>query len=267
MNDVSVKTIILYDGIACDWFDVESVGAYLKRWLGWIDVKICGDLFGKSDAVVEELAEMLSKTRVRDPLHVVSDRRIMPIERNYEIDVISGKSQATAGVVYDGNDLQRIAFGVLPAELRGEETVNIYLTERMFATWDQDDRRYHARVSLYGQPSIISTSGMVAAPARDRSVYLARRIGIQQGNIDANIGDDHVTAQDSRSAEIAKGYAMQAVFHAVSGQPFCANEDCRLFNAHWQKEMLRAQLTGDDFCVEHRKRLEQLTDLHEMTRS
>ena len=61
---------------------------------------------------------------------------------------------------------------------------------------------------------------------------------------------------DPRLTELLKGYTMQAVFYHLFAEPFCDNPDCRLFNAHWQEEMIKAQLQGADFCRRHRELLE-----------
>ena len=51
-----------------------------------------------------------------------------------------------------------------------------------------------------------------------------------------------------------KGYLAQALFFYATGEPFCDNRNCRLFNAHRQEEMLLAQLHGgDDFCEYHER--------------
>jgi hypothetical protein len=45
---------------------------------------------------------------------------------------------------------------------------------------------------------------------------------------------------------------MQAVVYLVSGEAFCDDPECRLFNAHWQAELIRAQLTGErEYCARH----------------
>lgn len=55
-----------------------------------------------------------------------------------------------------------------------------------------------------------------------------------------------------RLTEVAKGYALQAVFYQALGEAFCKDPYCRLFNAHRQEEMLRAQLDGAfDLCPRH----------------
>jgi len=49
------------------------------------------------------------------------------------------------------------------------------------------------------------------------------------------------------------------VFYNLTGAPFCEDVNCRLFNAHWQEEMIKAQITGPyEFCPEHEKALEAL---------
>jgi len=58
--------------------------------------------------------------------------------------------------------------------------------------------------------------------------------------------------------EVIKGYIMQALFYYVVGDPFCDNHQCRLFNAHWQEDLIRAQLKTDadchsEFCSLHQK--------------
>ncbi len=52
---------------------------------------------------------------------------------------------------------------------------------------------------------------------------------------------------------------MQAVFYALTGDPFCEDKVCRLYNAHWQEDLLFAQLGGAyDFCPRHTALLQNL---------
>jgi len=40
----------------------------------------------------------------------------------------------------------------------------------------------------------------------------------------------------------------------VTGQPFCEERGCRLFNAHWQEDLLYSQLgAGGEFCKYHNR--------------
>jgi hypothetical protein len=134
------------------------------------------------------------------------------------------------------------------------------------ATWGEEDLKYHARVLVAGSPSIISIPGVVLAPARPREYYMyqasARAAGMSEEEIDEKmrqtIGDRYVTHGDPRIPEILKGYALQAVAYWVFGEGFCDDPDCRLFNAHWQEEMLRAQLGGPyELCPRHEQMLRE----------
>jgi len=50
---------------------------------------------------------------------------------------------------------------------------------------------------------------------------------------------------------------MQAVFYYVTGEPFCDQLECRLYNAHWQKDLIYSQLEVEKLCDKHQKILEQ----------
>lgn len=78
----------------------------------------------------------------------------------------------------------------------------------------------------------------------------------QQGEYANNVENDFLRYEDPRITEMAKGYAMQAAFYSLTGEPFCDDPRCRLFNAHWQREMFNAQLGGGDYCPFHRNILE-----------
>jgi len=255
-----VRQIWLYDGVEAEWFSVEAVRDYLARWLGWVPIGVRCDLlkFGlrsgqQSQRIsAEQLAERLCRMRVTHPGRRVSERRTLRPEIDYELRVLSGESRTVFAIPYDGIELQGLASSLMPPEVRRLDVVNIWFTSRLVCTWDEQNCRYHARVSVYGQPSIISTSGMVVGPARPRHYYLARSMG--RGTEPAEDGR-FLEYEDPRITDIAKGYAMQAVFFAVAGEPFCTDERCRLFNAHWQEQMLRAQFEGPDFCKRHEQML------------
>lgn len=63
---------------------------------------------------------------------------------------------------------------------------------------------------------------------------------------------------DPRMPEVAKGLAAQAIFYSLTGEPFCEHEDCRLFNAHWQEQLVRSQFDSRRFCQSHGRFLKDL---------
>jgi len=63
---------------------------------------------------------------------------------------------------------------------------------------------------------------------------------------------DFIDYEDERLTEVVKGYVMQAVFYSLTSDPFCDDRGCRLYNAHWQEELIFAQLeSGYEFCPRH----------------
>ncbi|NQT89378.1 hypothetical protein HQ560_21595 [bacterium] len=242
--------VCVHDGVAHPWCSGERVAEYLARWFPNAEVSLLGDALAHA-AGAEGLAERLCALRVSDPTRLGVSRRPLKPELDYERRVLAGATRAATGVVYDGWELQRLAIELLPPARR-LDTIHIWLTERLIATWDEGDRRYHARASAYGIPSILSTAGLVHAPARERAVYLARRLGVPHTD-----EEDRIRPEDARTATVVEGYAMQAVFYALAGDPFCDDADCRLFNAHWQREVIRAQLGGDRYCPRHLAMLQE----------
>ena len=64
---------------------------------------------------------------------------------------------------------------------------------------------------------------------------------------------------DPRMTEVCKGYTAQALFFHITGEPFCQDKGCRLFNAHWQEELIYSQLESPyEFCDKHANILHNL---------
>jgi hypothetical protein len=55
-----------------------------------------------------------------------------------------------------------------------------------------------------------------------------------------------------------KGMSCRLSFITFLVEPFCQERRCRLFNAHWQEEVLEAQLGQPEFCDRHTKLLQEL---------
>jgi hypothetical protein len=133
----------------------------------------------------------------------------------------------------------------------------------LFATWEEADKRYHARTSVYSFPSVISTTGLVEAPAKPREYYFLRRqyemVGRDLLELKNRFKGSFLDYEDERLTEVTKGYVMQAVFYSLTGNPFCEDKGCRLYNAHWQEELIFAQLESPyEFCAHHGEILDSL---------
>ena len=206
----------------------------------------------------EVLAYELAKIKVREINLPPADHTPLPGEVRFEKRILDNPDSCKIGVIYDGFELQRVFRELIPSDESDLENIHVVFTNRLFATLDENDRRYHARVIICGHPSIISTTGIVEAPAKPRDFY---RLKMGYHMYGTNVPPTEVLKQrfkgrfidydDPRLTEVMKGYVMQAIVYHVTGDAFCNEPRCRLYNAHWQEEVIEAQINGGKICDEH----------------
>jgi len=256
--------IFLYDEGAADTLDIAEIGQYLSQKLNKSEVELRVGPFTPtlSPEDVISLSRRLAAIRIQDIRQRLQPGDPLYGEVEFEKRRILGKTKAF-GIPYEGLLLQRIFAGVIPVEQQQLNSINLVFTNRLFTTWDNGDRRYHLRSSIYGMPSVISTTGIVEAPAKPREYYLHKQqyesLKKDLTQLKIKFAGRFIDYEDERLTEVAKGLAMQAVFYALTGNPFCDDKGCRLYNAHWQEDLIFAQLESDyEFCQQHRKLLTQI---------
>lgn len=255
--------IILYDEGAAKELDIEEIAKYLGQKLGEVKVGARGNPFSLllQDKIANYAREIASSKVQEVSQKIVSGQEPLHREIEYEKRRILGKTRAF-GITYDGFQLQRVFSELIPQEERAYGFFHIFFTNRLFATWDEGDQRYHLRTSVYSFPSVISTTGLVEAPAKPREYYLLKQqyeaLRKDLTELKVSFKERFLDYGDKRLTEVMKGYAMQAVFYSLTGEPFCEDKGCRLYNAHWQEELIFAQLGSEyEFCARHRKFLEK----------
>ncbi len=254
--------IILYSEDAADELNIGEITEYLEQKLGEVNIEVRGNpfAFNLPQDKVSDYARKIASTKIQgisQKIQVGQEPLYGEIE--YEKRRILGKTRAF-GILYDGFHLQRIFSEIIPREEQSFEFVHIIFTNRLFTTWDDSGKRYHLRTSVYGFPSVISTTGLIEAPAKSREYYLLKqqyeRLGKDLTELKDRFKGSFIDYEDKRLTEVTKGYAMQAVFYSLIGDPFCEDKGCRLYNAHWQEELIFAQLeSGYEFCQRHTKLL------------
>lgn len=215
---------------------------------------------------LNSIAEELVRIKVFDVSDPIKTYEPFPVEIEHERDSINDPKKMVFGMLYDGLMLQNLFRELLPKSELSFKYLHILFTNRSIGTWDKGDGRYHARTSVYGFPNIISTSGIVEAPAKPREFYVLRKALVSSGMsrelVEEELKDKFkgrfIDYDDERLTEIVKGYIMQAFFYHSTFEPFCGDKNCRLYNAHWQEEMIHAQLDGKDFCERHEGILEEI---------
>lgn len=253
-----IKTIALYDEGAAEALDMEEITRYLAQKMKKVKVEARGNPFTLNlpQDRVPDYARKIASTKVQGiNERLQSGQEPLHGEIEYEKRRIQGSTRAF-GVLYDGFHLLRLFYEIMSREEHRPELVHIFFTNRLLATWDDGDRRYHLRTSVFGIPSVVSTSGLIEAPARPKEYYLLKqqyeRLGKDLTQLNDSFRGSFIDYYDRRLTEVAKGYAMQAVFYYLIGNPFCEDRGCRLYNAHWQEELVFAQLeSGYEFCPWH----------------
>lgn len=240
---------------------MEVLSSYLKEKTG-IEVFLCGNIYKDlSENDIETLAKKFAKLRIKDPMKGNLSKTVFDGEVAYEKERIKEKMWKTFGILYEGILYQKLLSEFTLNRKAGEQDCIILITNQLIGSWDPDDLRYHLRTSIYGFPNIISINGLVLAPARPREFYLKRQMGIPLEILKEEYKGRFLDHNDLRMTEVLKGYLIQALLYQITGNPFCNDPDCRLFNSHWQEEMLNAQLNGNyEFCPEHEKFLKEIKD-------
>ena len=246
------SAIDIYEEGGLNGLDITQLGQYLEEKTH-IPFHIRGNLYKKcSKKKLEEVAKEIARIRVRDPGKRFVSSVPFQGEVDYEKRRASDPNWKIFGILYEGVLYQKIISDLVLKREPVFKRCIILLTNQLFGTWDRDDRRYHARVSLYGIPNLISTTGLVEAPAKPKGFYLKKQMGVPIEILKEEYQGRFIEHGDARITEVLKGYAMQALFFHLLGEPFCEDHDCRLFNSHWQEEVLRSQMDGNyEFCPKH----------------
>ena len=183
---------------------------------------------------------------------------------NIEVSLIKIKEETvvTEGLLFWFLGTQRNFKKLRYANVK--DSCQIILTNKLFATFG-DDRRPHIRTAIFGYPCIISTSGIVEGPAKPKEFYLYKHKYTQLGIWDIEevqtkrkFKARFIDYADKRMNEVLKGYIAQSLFFYFTGEPFCQKRGCRLFNAHWQEDLIYSQIKSGEFCGWHKRALEEI---------
>jgi hypothetical protein len=260
------RIVYLYEEPSTPTLRVGEIAEAVTAWTG-IPAEGRPEFFSHAEGVEPEaLARRLAAVRVR---HVGKPfEAIDPLfgEVRFEARMLRQPTKKVPGVLYDGPRLQALCRSLLPRQERTYRVAHVVFTSRLLGTFGEDGR-YHARVNVCGHPNLVSTSGVVEAPAKPKEYYRAKAgyqmagMGVPFEALKERIEGRFVDYDDPRMTDVLKGYAMQCLWYHIAKEAFCPDPSCRLFNAHWQEEVLGAQLLGKDFCPRHEQALDVLRAL------
>lgn len=245
--------VVCYD--ETERFDLARVQKDLSAYGIALDVRAPLPQSRESQDWIDWMAWHGAFAKVRRLDAPPSSREPADLEVSKEAQALDGNG-TPPGPLYDGHRMLEAYHGPLPDALAspGARPV-VVLTDRLIGTFEGD--RYHVRFLVAGHPSIVSVPGFIDGPARDRSFYLAKQALGSAHDADAMVDDDHLTRGDDRLPVCVASAILQAIKYHEQGEPFCEEEACRLYNAHWQADLLDTLATRQ-LCAQHQAWAQQI---------
>ena len=251
---MKLNKIILYDEPTVPEIDIRHQKEFLESTFG-LEIEIRDNFFKNLPDI--EFKKIASKRvfELKKPFeqHSPTENEIETERSNIDM------TENDEVFLYDGYELQQIISESIKEQ--NQDTLHIIFTNKLTATFSEEDFRYHARALIGTNPTIISTTGIIEAPAKPKQYYMELIGDFSKERVDEikeKYKGQFLEYHDSRLGKIVEGYLLQAIFYVETGNAFCDDKDCRLFNAHWQKDLFESQLTNPKLCEKHNKELEKL---------
>ncbi len=224
-----------------------------------VEIELRKNFFESSD---EKIYEEIANARIFDLKKQFSRHTpsIKDIHLEKENRDLSGEETMP---LYDGFELQRTIAKFIPTDEKTDNVLHVIFTNKTTCTFDDNDFRYHARALIGSNPTIISTTGILEAPAKPKQYYLDLVTCFSKESAEEIRGKykgEFLEPHDSRLHKIAEGYLLQCIMYYETGEAFCEDRECRLFNAHWQKDLFYSQIEKRKFCKKHSKIIDELKD-------
>jgi hypothetical protein len=240
---------------------IDELGEFIKEKF-CVEVEIRERFFTFFKDSTRKIAYDLAASKIFNPLAPFEKHIQTPEEIMLEENSFTNFTNTNNIVMYDGFEFKQIIANAIPQSESQSDKFHLICTNKLTCTYDYDDYRYHGRAVICSNPAIISTTGIIEAPAKPREYYLWMFENMVQGlNLDMmknQFKGKYLEYHDVKLSEVIKGYAMQALFYYLTGQPFCESKDCVLYNAHWQEDLLHSQLTVSKLCNQHQKILDEI---------
>ena len=253
-----ISKIILYDEPTVPEINIKKIQEFILETFG-IKVQVRNNIFENLD---KETCKKIASSRIVN-LKKPFEKHIPTIDEistELENKDTSNKEEMA---LYDGIELNKIISELIPSIENTQNILHIIFTNKLTCTFDENDFRYHARALIGSNPVIISTTGIIEAPAKPKQYYLDLMTDFNKERIEEikeKYKGEFLEYNDSRISEIIEGYVLQAIMYYETGDAFCEDKGCRLFNAHWQKDLFYSQLENKKLCNEHQKSIKKLTN-------
>ncbi|MDB9722230.1 hypothetical protein OAA51_04360 [Nitrosopumilus sp.] len=250
---MKISKIILYNEPSVPEIDITNIEKFIENTFQ-IKTEIRNNIF---ENLNQKTYENIASSRIfnlkkKFKKHIPSIEEILIESENRDM------SNREEMILYDGIELNKIIAESIPSEEKNQDILNIIFTNKLTCTFDENDFRYHARAWVGSNPIIISTTGTIEAPAKPKQYYLDLMTNFSKEEIEEikkKYKGQFLEYGDFRMPGIIEGYVLQAIFYYETGDAFCDNKQCRLFNAHWQKDLFISQIDNKKMCKKHEERM------------
>ena len=253
---MKISKIVIYKEPSVPEISLDKIKEFIFKLFG-TKIEIRDNIFNKLD---KNICEKIASTRIFDLKKSFEKHHptINEILIELENKDMSNKEEMT---LYDGIELNEIIKELIPKEENNQDTLHIIFTNKLTCTFDQNDLKYHARTWIGSNPIIISTTGIIEAPAKPKKYYIDIITNISKETIEKikkKYKGEFLEYNDPKLLDIVEGLLLQIIFYYETGDVFCENNQCRLFNAHWQKDLFVSQIENKKICEKHEKILNKM---------
>ncbi len=190
---MKISKIFMYNEPAVKEIQISNLKNFLLKTVH-VDVEIKGCIFNNLDI---KYVEKISGCRIFESK--IPFRKHFPNKQEIDFEksvckdtklmekttMVEDAKRIEDVVMYDGFELQNIIYDIITKNDSESNNLHIVFTNRLICTYDTTDNRYHGRTVICSNPAIISTTGMIEAPARPREYYFeAMKYKMQGLNIE-----------------------------------------------------------------------------------
>ncbi len=255
------ESIFIYDAPDIMGLNIGLIAQFLSEHLPDTEIETRTDFFtfhlGRFDlpqveVLTEEIAPRLEEREVHNLISPQWRDDLAPVK----------PEDRGLGVVYLAEPLQDVMLPLIPEKERGDSYLHIAYIEQCLGSFETGETELCLQIIKHGEPTIISTTGFVEAPALPREYRFRKAQLIAFGmdeateDLDETFAEKTLAHGDTRVTHVATGFALKAIFHRLFGEDSCDDPNCPLYRARTHDELSSAHLSDEaGLCDMHTQML------------
>ncbi len=233
------KVFLYPSDVLYQFFDFSNLTEFLKQ-----NLKTEINTNSLITDINERFVEKILNSKIINPFVKQQPNYFFEKEKEFELDFLKNKKNNTQ--IYDGFILQEIYREFLKCKLK---ECHIIFTQRIIATFDDTDGRYHNRVVILGYPCLISLAGFSKALVLPKEYYFLKTTStIFKEDIKKNV---YELIDKNLNFFIFK-YILQCLFYVFFNEFDCKDKKCLIADNHWFEEVY-TQVVNKTICLYHKE--------------